>query len=220
MKTAKNSLQNRKHHKSGHLTWKRVNGDGLKDVVIGAYGYNNYRGSAYVVLGSPTIGASLAMASLGSTQGYTVTGGGTGEVLGAFVGGGKDFNGDGLSDVIIGGSGWSASQGSLYVLYGKQASSFSQVDVSLGLAADQGLAIRGEQAGDGFGGYAAMLEDVNLDGMNDLIVGAIESNGQRGSAYLLYVPCKWLLKLNFNVLNRGMSRKLFSVLQSDKLHDM
>jgi len=58
-----------------------------------------------------------------------------------------------------------------------------------------------------------MLQDVNLDGVNDLLVSAIESNSGKGSAYLLYVPCKRLLRLNCNFLNRGMSRKLLSVLQ-------
>lgn len=82
-----------------------MNGDGLGDVIIGAYGADNnsrtYSGSSYVIYGQPS-GADLDLASLNSNRGFRIDGAASGDQSGWSVSGTGDMNGDGLDDVIIG----------------------------------------------------------------------------------------------------------------------
>ena len=53
-----------------------VNGDGIADLVIGAFGANSFAGMSYVVFGSAGLGSSgsLALSSLNGTNGFVVNG--------------------------------------------------------------------------------------------------------------------------------------------------
>ena len=81
-----------------------VNGDGIDDVIVGAYqAANNSRttsGSAYVVYGGATP-AGVDLASLGA-RGFRIDGAVTGDQAGFSVAGAGDVNGDGVDDVIVG----------------------------------------------------------------------------------------------------------------------
>src|SRR4051812_6965544 len=91
-----------------HLGWSAagagdVNGDGLADVVVGARDADNNgrstSGSAYVIFGRRST-AAVDTRNLGS-NGFEIDGP-TGSQLGTSVAGGRDANGDGRPDVIVG----------------------------------------------------------------------------------------------------------------------
>jgi glycosylphosphatidylinositol phospholipase D len=161
-----------------------VNGDGIDDVIVGAYWSRLTRGTSHVVFGSAS-SASVNLAAMGS-RGFTITGARrfesspyySGDQLGTSVAAAGDVNGDGFDDVIVGAPGdWRNSPGYAYVVYG----SASPAAVNLTTAADAGLgsrgfAINGAAVRDELGASVAGAGDVNGDGLDDVIVGAPEKN--------------------------------------------
>ena len=80
-----------------------INGDGVADLIIGAYEANSGAGASYVVFGKPGIGntSSIALSSLNGSNGFVLLGvASTGS--GYSVSGAGDINGDGVADLIIG----------------------------------------------------------------------------------------------------------------------
>ncbi len=84
-----------------------MNGDGLDDLIIGAYqadGASNAvpnAGEIYLVFGRTNFPNSLQLGSLGS-NGTTIHGAAAGDQAGVSVAGAGDVNGDGFDDVVIG----------------------------------------------------------------------------------------------------------------------
>ena len=183
------------------------NGDGLQDVIIGAYAANGGRGSAYLVLGNRQNPGVLRISSLSPSRGFNIISNENTQ-LGMIVSGGRDLNGDGLSDAIVTAPGLSQDRGAVAVIYGYQQSSFSQVILDFGLESTQGYVLYGTAEGGRFGSFVRPLKDVNNDGVNDLAVGAFVANGGKGTAYLFYLPCKSLFEKFIDFFSRGMPRKL------------
>jgi len=100
-----------------------VNGDGYDDLIIGAIGGDNYAGESYVVFGSGAgFAASLDLASLDGSNGFTLNGIDPDDYSGFSVSDAGDVNGDGYDDLIIGASGadpdGNSSAGESYVVFG------------------------------------------------------------------------------------------------------
>ena len=151
-----------------------VNDDGIDDVVFGAHGYDdtgNEEGRAYIVYGSATPPASIAMGSLGAA-GVTLTGVDNDDEAGWAVATGGDMNGDGISDVLISarqGDPNGGASGEVYVLYG---SSSLPSSLSLGAIGAGGVQWNGVSGGDRVGDALAFAGDFNGDGFDDMIMGA------------------------------------------------
>jgi len=84
-----------------------VNGDGVKDVVIGAFAADpngqSGAGESYVVFGTATgFPSALNLSDLDGSNGFVINGIDAGDLSGRGVSGAGDINGDGVGDVIIG----------------------------------------------------------------------------------------------------------------------
>jgi hypothetical protein len=157
-----------------------VNGDGYSDIIVGAYGYDSYRGKVYVYYGSA--------GGLGDDErepDWFAMGEYDADEFGYSVAAAGDVNGDGYSDVIVGATGYLTSTGStgkVYVYHG----SAEGLGAS-GRAAD--WSATGENAENEFGISVATAGDVNADGYADVVVGAtgyLTSTGSTGKVYVYH----------------------------------
>lgn len=151
-----------------------LTGDGVPDVVVGAFGTSGSRGRVYVLAGPASTGGDLqdqhAVIEGENSQDYA--GGGV-----AVVG---DVNGDGDDDLIVGAQGGgSADRGRVYLLHGPAAS---------GGLADADATWDGEVEGDQLGRSVDGPGDVDGDGYAELLTGTLQNNepgAGAGSAYLV-----------------------------------
>lgn len=163
-----------------------VNGDGTDDLIVGVRAANPggrpQAGQALVFLGP------LAAGDLEASEAQIrLNGAARGDRAGCGVAGG-DVSGDGVSDVVVGA--WDADPtgkpgaGTAYVLLGPLAPGSREL-----AAAD--VLVTGANAGDHLG-VGAAIEDVNEDGVKDLMLGASADDPHRksyaGRAYVLLGP--------------------------------
>jgi parallel beta-helix repeat protein len=85
-----------------------------KDVIVGAPGYGNYKGRAYVFSGSSGGTDSAGNADL------VLTGKSDFDVFGFSVSGAGDVNSDTFDDIIVGAPGYDSGRGRSYIYYGAQ----------------------------------------------------------------------------------------------------
>ena len=87
-----------------------VNGDGYSDVVVGEEYYLSKTGRAHLFLGGPS--------GLSTTASWLAVGENTGDSFGYASAAAGDVNGDGFSDVVVGGYNNNAIKGKAYLYYG------------------------------------------------------------------------------------------------------
>jgi hypothetical protein len=153
-----------------------INFDGYSDFIVGAPGYDNERGRAYIFLGSPSFSGNFTADSAN----ITINGSAQGDRFGWAVTGGGDVNFDGFDDIIIGAPGNNSDTGSIYIIYGNDPMpDFIN-------SSDSDVTIVGESAGDNFGSSVSIAGDVNNDGYDDVIVGSPEKASKRGEVYVFH----------------------------------
>ncbi|HPG40890.1 MAG TPA: FG-GAP-like repeat-containing protein [bacterium] len=139
-----------------------VNGDGYKDVLIGAWAYNGNAGRAYLYYGGQ---------SMDTVADVIITGDKSGNKFGFSVSGAGDVNGDGFDDILVGAPLWSEEYdqtGRVYLYYGG-AQMDSSADIIM--TGDKCEYSECERYQDGFGYTLAGAGDVNGDGYADFLVG-------------------------------------------------
>ncbi len=99
-----------------------VNGDGLDDLIVGAFGAESYAGQSYVVFGKSDGSVVEVSALTVGTVGFAINGQSTDDYSGWSVSSAGDVNGDGFDDLIVGAysadpSG-NANAGKSYVIFG------------------------------------------------------------------------------------------------------
>ena len=146
-----------------------VNGDGYDDVIVGAALYSHGQsseGRAFVYEGS-AVGLSTRPA-------WSAEGDQAAAYFGHAVATAGDVNGDGYDDVIVGADlfdGGQDNEGKAFAYYGSPS----------GLSATPNWTAEGNQLDAIFGSSVGTAGDVNGDGYDDVIVGALEwTNGQSG----------------------------------------
>ena len=182
-----------------------VNGDGLADVIVGAYRADSKAtssGESYVVFGKAgTTPVNLADVAAG-TGGFVIKGINAGDNAGLSVSGAGDVNGDGLADLIVGAYGVDqggndygySESGQSYVVFGK--ASTTQIDLADVVAGIGGFVINGIHPYDYSGVSVSGAGDINGDGVPDLIVGAYRADpggiNRAGESYVIFgQSCPW-----------------------------
>ncbi|MDX1570430.1 MAG: integrin alpha [Xanthomonadales bacterium] len=150
-----------------------VNGDGLDDLVIGAFGAEP-GGESYVVFGKPD-GDQVLLGNVASgIGGFVMRGVDQADFSGISVSGAGDVNNDGLHDVIVGNGGGdpggNTAAGEAHVVFGK--SDGTPVDLGDVATGKGGFVINGIDSGDSAGEAVSGAGDVNGDGFDDVIIGA------------------------------------------------
>jgi len=169
-----------------------LNKDDYDDIIIGAPVRNGVQGAAYVIYGGPKSSISLidlSSVTLNPTStGFTIIGNSAGNLFGRWVNTAGDINNDGYDDIIIGAPGFNGGKGASYLIYGREKSLSSNIDLSL-LALDPsttGFTITGEIAGDQLGLSVSTAGDINKDGFDDIMIGANTKNNNKGVVYVIY----------------------------------
>ena len=159
-----------------------VNGDGIRDVVIGAGGQDgssgaiaDNRGAAYVVLGSRDFNLNADLSTVDGTPPpgvIAIYGPQSGGRMGIWVDAG-DVDGDGIADIIIGSdqinSDGKQHVGGAYIVFGS-ANLPSVIDLSGPPAGVRTARIIGANEEDHWGA-ALQVGDINNDGIGDIIIG-------------------------------------------------
>ena len=181
-----------------------VNGDGFDDLIVGAPmadaagDAKRYAGESYVIFGTDAgFGASIDLATLTAAQGFVIYGADVGDFSGNSVSSAGDVNGDGFDDLIVGA--YSADTagnaksyaGESYVIFGTDTGFGASLDLAT-LTPEQGFVIYGADAGDYSGFSVSSAGDVNGDGFDDLIVGALLADAagnmkdRAGESYVIF----------------------------------
>jgi len=170
-----------------------VNGDGLDDVIVGAYSNNDGAtdgGAVYVVFGASNLSGTKSLGGVDSAD-VTILGKANDDRLGfRSVSGSGDVNGDGFDDVIMGAhlnDDGASDGGAAYVVFGASNLSGTK-DLGGGQSAD--VTILGKASTDRLGFSTSGAGDINDDGFDDVIVGAYQNNdggsNNEGAAYIIF----------------------------------
>lgn len=162
-----------------------VNGDGLGDMLVASTTAAGGVGQVFVVFGQ-TGGSSIDLDDVAlGMGGFVITGDTADEGFAISAGGGGDFNGDGLDDIVIGSPG-AGNAGEAYVVHGKADG--TEVTVTDLDAGNGGFVLTGQVVNDEAGTAVAMVGDVNGDGLDDIAIGApfAGTTPESGRTYIVH----------------------------------
>jgi hypothetical protein len=182
-----------------------INGDGIKDLLIGASNPGNNEsgtiGETYVIFGKENFDSTLNLdeQKFGFDDGLIIYSYNKDNLnddknsLGYSVSDAGDINGDGIDDLIIGAPYADPNgnnSGSSYVIYGRSEDNPFTDDINIfNLNSSDGFVING-QNGDKSGFSVSKAGDINGDGIGDLIIGAKDGNPDKkesaGRSYVVF----------------------------------
>src|SRR4028119_1424130 len=138
-------------------------------------------------------GPTFNLSDLNGSNGFAINGIAAFDFSGFSVSSAGDVNGDGIDDLIIGAKyadpNGITNAGQSYVVFGSNSGFGAGLNLST-LNGSNGFAINGIAAGDSSGNSVSSAGDVNGDGFDDVIIGAISAdpNGinRAGQSYVLF----------------------------------
>src|SRR5262245_61696227 len=182
-----------------------INGDGFDDLLIGAFhadgpaNTRHYAGDSYVIFGhAGAFAAEIDLAAVAAGNGgFVIHGEDASDESGRSVSSAGDINGDGFDDLIIGAPGADGPgntrnlAGDSYVVFGKASGFAAEIELAA-VAARGGFVIHGQDAAEESGWSVSSAGDINGDGFDDLIIGALFANGpgntrdRAGDSYVMF----------------------------------
>jgi hypothetical protein len=192
-----------------------VNSDGIGDYAVGAPGADTRgrtdNGAVYVIYGQ-NASRTLDLSNLAASDGFRIDGAVSGDFAGTAVEPVGDVNGDGYPDLAIGAPGLSpqsttsvpaGTRGAVYVVLGKEGPvgplDLASMEVAgykiLGPTLPAGSVPGGASlTARGFGsaisaspaGTLGESEDVNGDGLADMVIGSSLEQGGAGAGYVIF----------------------------------
>jgi hypothetical protein len=198
-------------HVDAHLRSTRglgdVNDDGNPDFAVGSAEVRasftdpqnptgDIVGAVFIVFGRP-LGLegdvlldrmALPVADTHRVHGVLLRGTTANDKLGRVFSDAGDFDGNGVSDVVVGAEGYDSDRGEAVVILGSKTLESPQGGWQVDdiLAAGRGIRFIGEAQGDLAGANVAGAGDVDGDGLGDLLIAAPGADGSRGAVYLIY----------------------------------
>ena len=186
-----------------------VNGDGIDDIIVGAVGADpegvKNAGQTYVIFGRttgfpPVIPVADLLPENGGdgSAGFAIDGVRVGDALGQ-AGGAGDVNGDGINDIMVAAvqadPNGQDGAGEVYVVFGRRYGfparfKLRRLFPAIGGNGTEGFVLQGAEAGDRLRISAIRSDDINGDGIDDLLLGAefADSQGRTdvGEAYVVF----------------------------------
>ncbi len=162
-----------------------MNGDGLNDLLIGAPRDDSGAsdaGATYLIYGSTSI-SSLNGSNADAVYDVVILGDSSDLQIGTEISGGKDFDGDGTNDILLGASGYgSVGEGAAFFYYGPISGSLSLSDADATLV--------GSESNDSAGNRVQIIEDLDGSGAGGLLIDvsgadAIDGTSAAGGAFLI-----------------------------------
>ncbi len=175
------------HLEMRHVYYIRVagdlNGDGRQDVVVADCGFNESTGKVFALFGPFKRGVGNPSDLV--VRGFVVRGGNQGDSACDAQAAG-DVNGDGMDDLVVGAQGAFNTRGEksgvAYVVFGKKTTERINLGSFGSVGEQRGYRIEGAFSHDQTGAVVAGAQDVNADGLSDVIIGAPFA----GSAYVVF----------------------------------
>jgi hypothetical protein len=170
-----------------------VNGDGYQDVLVGsngATGGSERSGRSYVLFGrEEVISEPVQMGDLDGIDGFFIDGDGFRDKVAGSVDGIRDFDGDGLDDLIIGAEFAPVGdhRGQSHVVLGRRPP--HAPTLLLGeLDGVNGFTLEGEAPHDHSGTVVSGAGDFNADGLQDLVLSSLAAPrlNNRGRSYVFF----------------------------------
>jgi len=168
-----------------------INNDGYDDILVASHFRDAYKGIVYVFYGGPTSSfEDISTSTLipDPEKGFTIKGNAANDYFGFSASTAGDVNNDGYDDIIVGAYKKSGEKGAVYVIYGNDKSSLSDIDLSVVDLHSQGkgFTITGNAGGDYFGYSVSTAGDINGDEYSDIIIGAPTKGPNQGAVYVIY----------------------------------
>ncbi len=182
-----------------------INGDGIDDLLIGAYGAgfqysSGGPGAAYIIYGGSKLPGDVDLSNLNGpdgASGVTIinSSGSLSDRFGWSVSRAGDINNDGMVDIIIGARAAENSEGDIsgqaFIVFGSDSlPNAFELSTLNELESPTGIIINGINNGDLVGNSVSNAGDVNDDGIDDLIIGANRANANSeidsGQSYIIY----------------------------------
>jgi Ca2+-binding RTX toxin-like protein len=170
-----------------------LNGDGRGDLAVGAAGANPFSrfdaGLVFVLFGAADFPAAVDLTGLDGTDGVAFAGAASQDFVGRSLAAAGDTNGDGIGDLVIGGSGvymgWEPP-GAAYLMYGRLDWTASPLFDLAEMTGSDGRHFDRGAANDAAGTSVGGAFDLNGDGLSDVVVGAPRAASHKGAAYVVF----------------------------------